>query len=134
VTAKFDVTILNIFNKNRFGRSDCIPEEIGWRLVRKPNGGSIAHIGATSVVWGYTGDMDNNGIPDSVEKGLLGWINTEFFRLYIEEGYHHIGELHWETMRNYCESFNVHSYYLDCKHVQEITLIGDPSLKIGGYS
>ncbi|UCF49997.1 MAG: hypothetical protein JSU91_00520 [Thermoplasmatales archaeon] len=134
VTAKFDVTILNIFNPNRFGKSDCTPEEIGWRLVRKPKGGSIAHIGATSVVWGYAGDLNENGIPDSVEFGLLEWINMEFFRLYIEEGYEHIGEMHWETMRNYCNSFNVHTNKLDCKHVQQITLIGDPSLKVGGYS
>ena len=133
VTAKFDVSILNIFNPNRFGLSDCTPEEIAWRLVRKPNGGSIAHIGATSVVWGYTGDADDNGIPDSVEDGLLGWINAEFFRLYIEEGYQYLGELHWETIRNYCNTFSVHSNKLDCKHVQEITLIGDPSLKVGGY-
>jgi hypothetical protein len=133
VTAKFDVSILNIFNPNRFGRSDCTLEEIGWRLVRKPNGGSIAHIGATSVVWGYSGDVDENGIPDSVENGLLGWINAEFFRLYIEEGYQYLGELHWETIRNYCNTFSVHSDKLDCKHVQEITLIGDPSLKVGGY-
>jgi len=133
VTAKFDVTIFNIFNPDRFGRSDCTPEEIGWRLVRKPNGGSIAHIGATSVVWGYTGDVDENGIPDSVENGLLGWINAEFFRLYIEEGYQYLGELHWETIRNYCNTFSVHSNKLDCKHVQQITLIGDPSLKVGGY-
>jgi len=133
VTAKFDVSILNIFIPNRFGRSDCILEEIGWRLVRKPNGGSIAHIGATSVVWGYTGDADENGIPDSVEDGLLGWINTEFFRLYIEEGYQYLGELHWETIRNYCHTFSIHTNKLDCKHVQEITLIGDPSLKVGGY-
>jgi len=133
VTAKFDVTLLNIFNSDRFGNSDCTPEEIGWRLVRKPNGGSIAHIGATSVVWGYTGDLDDNGIPDSVENGLLGWLNSEFFRLYIEEGYQYLGELHWETIRNYCNTFSVHSNHLDCKHVQQITLIGDPSLKVGGY-
>ncbi|UCF11729.1 MAG: hypothetical protein JSW06_06670 [Thermoplasmatales archaeon] len=133
VTAKFDVSILNIFNPNRFGRSDCTLEEIGWRLVRKPNGGSIAHIGATSVVWGYTGDVNVNGIPDSVENGLLGWINAEFFRLYIEEEYQFLGELHWETIRNYCNTFSVHSDKLDCKQVQEITLIGDPSLKVGGY-
>jgi len=132
VTAKFDVTILNILNPDRFG-SDWTPEEIAWRLVRKPNGGSIAHIGATSSVWGYTGDVNQNGVPDIVENGLLGWINTEFFRLYIEEGYQYLGELHWETIRNYCNTFPVHSYNLDCKHVQEITLIGDPSLRVGGY-
>lgn len=133
VTAKFDVTILNIFNRNRFGRSDCTLEEIAWRLVRKPNGGSIAHIGSTSVVWGYEGDTNHNGIPDSVEFGLLEWINAEFFRLYIEECYRHLGEMHWETMRNYCDSFSVHTNKLDCKHVQQVTLIGDPSLKVGGY-
>ena len=133
VTAKFDVTILNIFNKNRFGNGDYTPEEIGWRLLRRPNGGSIAHIGATSVVWGYDGDIDHNGIPDIVEKGLLGWLNTEFFRLYIEDGYTHLGELHWEAINNYCDTFNVHTNKLDCKHVQEITLLGDPSLCVGGY-
>ena len=134
VTAKFDVTLLNIFNSNRFGKSDCTPEEIAWRLVRKPNGGSIATIGATSVVWGYTGDENQNGIPDIVENGLLGWINSEVFRLYIEEGYQYLGEIHWKSIQNYCDTFPVHSDKLDCKHVQQITLIGDPSLKIGGYN
>jgi hypothetical protein len=133
VTAKFDVTLLNIFNKNRFGNGDYTPEEIGWRLLRRPKGGSIAHIGATSVVWGYSGDLDNNGIPDIVEKGLLGWINVEFFRLFIEEEYKYLGELHWGAIKNYYDTFNVHTNKLDCKNVQEITLLGDPSLRIGGY-
>jgi hypothetical protein len=134
VTAKFDVTVLNILNVNRFGKSDCTPEEIGWRMLRRPKGGCIGFIGATSVVWGYTGDSDHNGIPDSVEKGLLCWLNAEFFRLYIEEGYDHLGELHWKSIQNYCDAFNVHTDNLDCKHVQQITLLGDPSLRVGGYS
>jgi len=133
VTAKFDVTILNILNENRFGNSDCTPEEIGWRLLSRPKGGCIGFVGATSVVWGYSGDNDHNGIPDSVEKGLLCWLNAEFFRLYIEEGYEYLGELHWESIQNYCNLFDVQSYNLDCKHVQQITLFGDPSLRVGGY-
>jgi hypothetical protein len=138
VTGKFDVGLLNIFNKGPFnlgehGLSDCIPEELAWRLVRQKNAGSIATIAATSTVWGYVGDQNHNGIPDIVETGLLGWINLEFFRLYGQEGKQILGQVFGDSIKNYAVTFPVHTNKLDCKTIQEIVLIGDPSLMIGGY-
>jgi len=138
VTGKFDVGLLNILHKGpmnggKFGLSDCIPEELAWRLVRQRNAGSIATIASTSTVWGYVGDENHNGVPDIVENGLLGWINVEFFRLYAHEGKHLLGQAFGDSVKNYVATFPVHTNNLDCKTVQEMILIGDPSLMIGGY-
>jgi hypothetical protein len=138
VTGKFDVGLLNILNKGplnlgEYGLSDCIPEELAWRLVRQRTTGAIATIASTSIVWGYVGDVNHNGIPDIVENGLLGWINVEFFRQYAQEEKHILGQAFGDSIQNYVSTFPVHSNKLDCKTIQEQILIGDPSLMIGGY-
>jgi len=38
-----------------------------------------------------------------------------------------------DSVKNYVATFPVHTNNLDCKTVQEMILIGDPSLMIGGY-
>lgn len=38
-----------------------------------------------------------------------------------------------KAIQNYVTVFPVHSNKIDCKTIQEYGLIGDPSLKIGGY-
>jgi hypothetical protein len=41
--------------------------------------------------------------------------------------------MHMKAIQNYVTVFPVHSNKIDCKTIQEYGLIGDPSLKIGGY-
>ncbi len=132
-TAKFDVTPFNIFRVRETNKVDCVPECLSWRMVRKQDGGTIANIASTSTPWGYVGDANNNDIFDGVEKGLSGWFILELYRLYVEENIDILGDLHRLALINYLDSFPGMKYKLDCKTVQEYVLIGDPSLKIGGY-
>ena len=103
-------------------------------MVKKPNGGSIAYIGSSSTTWGETGDKNNDTIPDGVQTGLTSGLCTEFFRIYGEEGKNILGEVYSDTLNNVILNHSARSDRIQCKCVQEFQLIGDPSLKIGGYS
>jgi len=104
-----------------------VPETFSWRLVRNPNGGAIASMGNTGL--GY-------GVPhkDATIGGGDAWITTEFFRQYGENGYDILGETYTQTIISYLNSFDMEN--LPAGHpktVQQWALLGDPTLKIGGY-
>jgi hypothetical protein len=104
-----------------------VPETFSWRLVRNPNGGAIASMGNTGL--GY-------GVPhkDATIGGGDAWITTEFFRQYGENGYDILGETYSQTITSYLNSFDMEN--LPAGHpktVQQWALLGDPTLKIGGY-
>ena len=64
--------------------------------------------------------------------GKDGWINTEFFRQYGQEGNEILGNAYSQTLSSYFDTFGK----TDAVHVQSVQqwiLLGDPSLKIGGY-
>ena len=86
--------------------------------------GAIATIGCTGL--GY-GSFDENFNPDT---GC--WLYPEFFRQYGEEGHIILGEVHSQAITSYINTFGQFNI-LDVKTVQEFTLFGDPSLRIGGY-
>jgi len=79
------------------------------------------------------GDADDNGILDDAEK-FGGYLGVECFRLYGKEHIDILGDIHKKSLENYCEQFKVSSNIYDCKSVMEYVLLGDPSLKIGGYN
>jgi hypothetical protein len=136
IHGKFDVSILNIFKlirkKPNYYDQDCIFECIAWRLVNKFNGGAIAVLTNTNICFGDYGDKNQNGIPDDAEifGGLLA---VEIFRLYGQEEMEILGEIHSQTIEDYVSNFPVSTNLYHCKSVMEWVLIGDPSLKIGGY-
>lgn len=132
IHGKFDVGLFN-FLRGTVIPQQCVPECIAWRLVRKNDGGIIACITNTNICYGIPGDNDNDGVPDDVER-LGGWLAVEFFRLYGEEGKTTLGDIHTGTIANYLEHFPAMANKEDCKSIQEWILIGDPSLRIGGYS
>jgi hypothetical protein len=106
-----------------------------WRLTRCLGGGSIATLGSTGL--GY-GKEDKQG---TVKEGGGDWLNTLFFSAYNEDGTCMLGEVWAKAIITYIDEFplNFHKKAfedtaLDAKTVQEWLLIGDPSLKIGGYS
>lgn len=114
-----------------------IPECWSWWLTRKIGGGSIATMGGTGLGSGYkgnTGDLDGDGVddPDCVE-GLSGYMGTQFFKIY-SEGKSILGEVFGETLKRYLDTFPGMDDKTDCITVEHWTLLGDPSLKIGGYS
>jgi hypothetical protein len=137
IHGKFDVSIFNIFkllrNEPNYFNQDCIFECIAWKLVNKFNGGAIAVLTNTNLCFGDTGDKNSNGVPDDAERygGLLG---VEFFRLYAEENMKILGDIHFKTIEDYVSNFPVSTNKIDCKTVLDWILIGDPSLRIGGYA
>ena len=113
-----------------------VPECWGWYMVKLPNTGAIATMGNTGYGWGSEGDVCTIGTGD-------GWINTEFFRQYGEEDQHILGTAYIQAISEYIthhKTFELeywrHDYGwdgIDEKTVQQWQLLGDPSLKIGGY-
>jgi hypothetical protein len=104
-----------------------VPECMGWRFVRSPNGGSIATIGNTGLGYGMPG-------KDLTTGGGDGWITIEFFRQYGEEGQTVLGNAHTQAITTYIQTHDMNDFEAGHpKTVQQWVLLGDPSLQIGGY-
>ncbi|RLF60711.1 MAG: hypothetical protein DRN37_02265 [Thermoplasmata archaeon] len=124
---------ISIFHSSwTFGLS--VMECWSWRLTRSIRGGAIATLGCTGL--GY-GKEDKQG---PVKDGAGDWLNTLFFEEYGMEGSHMLGEAWAGAITSYLNQFPVDytrrafdDTALDAKTVQEWVLLGDPSLKIGGY-
>ncbi len=136
--SQFDVSLLNILfglreeglkyfdeDEGSFFNYNWVRECLGWRIVSKRNGGAIATIGNTGVGWRTLGEdcFDDQG----------GWIESRFFYCY-SQGNKTLGNAHSQAITDYVNTFKVNSYYTDRKTVEQWALLGDPSLKIGGYS
>ena len=97
-----------------------------WWITRLPRRGAIASIGNTGLGYGTLGG-------DCTIGGLDGGISLEFFRQYGEEGHDILGEAYCQTQTYYASTFDME----EDDHVKSLhqwVLLGDPSLKIGGYS
>lgn len=104
-----------------------VPETFSWRLISNPTGGAIASMGNTGLGYGMPGKELTTGGGDS-------WITIEFFRQYGEEGEQILGNAYTETLKSYINTFDMTD--LSAGHPKTITqwvLLGDPTLKIGGY-
>jgi len=104
-----------------------VPETFSWRLIRNPNGGAIASMGNTGLGYGMPGKELTTGGGDS-------WITIEFFRQYGEENQEILGDAYMQTLNRYIDTFDMTD--LSAGHPKTITqwvLLGDPTLKIGGY-
>lgn len=89
------------------------------------HGGSIGVIGATDYSYSYCSEYYN--------EGLFGDIEISFFNSYTE-GVDILGEVWVDTILNHVNNHNVMQSMGDCLTVEEFILLGDPSLKIGGYA
>jgi hypothetical protein len=101
-----------------------------WNLARQRAGGSIATIGNTGLGWGVGGE--------SCIEGEDGFITSHFFEVYknletSEPGNVTLGMAHGQTISLYVQTFEPNDDELDRKTVEQWVLLGDPSLKIGGY-
>ncbi len=122
---EYPVCIISGCHVCKFSKSSCI----GWNIIKKQYGGSIATIGPTSS--GYLGFQWGGG--------GLDWLELQFFKEYAK-GSHIIGDIWKDSITKYLDSYPIDwdlLAYLNCaidaKMVQEWVLLGDPSLKIGGY-
>jgi hypothetical protein len=126
--SQFDVHFLNIL-KDPYYYYTWIHSCWSWKLASSIRGGSIATIGCTGLGW--SGKEFGGGGND--------WLNIHFFEEYAN-GTIILGSIWKNTLNNYLELFpinwetpNGETSSIDAKTVQEWVLIGDPSLRIGGY-
>lgn len=129
IPAAFDALhyIFNFIPQKTLWAYAPVPECFSWRLIRNPNGGAIAAIGNTGLGYGMPGKECTTGGGDS-------WITIEFFRQYGAEGHHILGETYAQTLVSYINNFDMND--LEAGHpktLHEWILLGDPSLRIGGY-
>jgi len=113
-----------------------VAECFAWHLIRMTGGGSIASLGNTGLGYGYIGnygDLDGNGIddPDTVEG--LGGYQIQMFYKTLDEGKEYLGEAWLGSTNKYLNTYPGMDDQTDAKTVQQWPILGDPSLKIGGY-
>ncbi len=149
---QFDVSLLKEGKTARY-RGENVQKCWGWTYASLRSGGSIATIGNTGLGYGTTGDGPEtpdeipgavpDGIPDCIQY-LGGWLEPHFFEVYHNQSKDILGKAHMQTLIDYLNQFKINwslnwmdakvgPTLVDCKTVQQWVLLGDPSLKIGGY-
>ena len=91
-----------------------------WRMVSMQKGGAIATIGATRVSYGL---IDSSGV-----RGGCCYLALKFFESYQTSEY--LSQMLVSAKNDYIDNVS----WLNPLIVQEFILLGDPSLKIGGYA
>jgi hypothetical protein len=140
--SQFNVSILSTKSDRDNGNHTwCygmpVPECWSEWLTRKVGGGSIATIGNSGLGYGATGehgdlDNDNKTEPDILEK-FGGYYFDQFYYIF-DQGVDILGECHSGAINNYLDTHPGMDDQTDAKEMEQMILIGDPSLKIGGYS
>ena len=126
----------NMFNvsltKSAWTYQFNLPRCWGWALTREPNGGSIATIGST----GFSYES-----PDiTTGNGGIEWLDMHFFYQYNLSTTKILGDVWANTVTTFLQNHTIDwedtaedGTALIAKNVEQWLLIGDPSLKIGGY-
>jgi hypothetical protein len=131
---EFDVNFLNLIKdfKGSIYNSTWIPECWGWKLTRKIGGGSIATIG-------YSG-LELTKEDKASQEGAADYLDNSFFYSYGVDKIDILGEVWKESISRYLDKFPINwntnatwDFAIDAKTVEQWVLLGDPSLKIGGY-
>jgi hypothetical protein len=133
--SQFNVSMIrgffDVYNKrSTWCHGYPVPECFSWYLVKMPRTGAIATIGNTGLGYGTLGKYCNIG-------GLDGGICIEFFKQYAKKynqnGFGILGDVYTQTLVQYTIDFDIGN--MDhAKSLSQWVLLGDPSLRIGGYS
>lgn len=124
LTAKIDFILQDMLDYKAFRIPNAIAKALhyntsirepcfAWAFLKHPGGGAIATIGATRTAYG------NNEIG-------AGKISIEFFQSYNTSTY--LGEMITDMQNGYITDVPDDPFT-----VQEFILLGDPTLRIGGY-
>ncbi len=89
-----------------------------WAWISKQDGGAIATIGATRPAYTW---VDRDGVYAGA-----GYLDVHFFKAH-KEGIS-LGQMFTQTQNEYLNNVG-----LDFFTIEEFILLGDPSLKVGGY-
>ncbi|MEF8880060.1 MAG: C25 family cysteine peptidase [Candidatus Thermoplasmatota archaeon] len=115
-----------------FGIPSGVPRCWGETLALKPFGGSIAVIASTGFSY-ESSDIDG-------DVGGCEWLDIHFFEEYNSSDNQILGECWGDTIKRFLQNFSIDwsdqsktGDALMAKNVEQWLLIGDPSLKIGGY-
>ncbi len=113
-----------------------VPECFAWHLVKMKGGGTIASFGNTGLGYGAVGengDLDGDGenLPDTLEA--FGGLQIRLFYDTLDEGKEMLGEAWLGAQTKYLDARPGMDYNIDAKTVEQWPMLGDPSLKIGGY-
>jgi len=123
----------NIFsNKNRessvsknilkswlpLSKFDKIIPTFSWNWLKKKNGGAISTIGATRTAYTW---VDGSGV-----HGGAGYLSIKFFGAYAT--CETVAQMLTKAQNDY-----INNAYKDYFTIEEFIIIGDPSLKVGGY-
>ncbi len=130
--SQFDVCLRRLFNASARWKQEYIPECWSERILREPTGGAIAALGCTAL--GYTKE-DKTSF-----KGGINELEGAFFYAYGQDHVILLGDtwaaaITWYT-QTYPVDWNSSAWsdsWIDTKVMQSWVLLGDPSLKIGGY-
>ncbi|UCF13541.1 MAG: peptidase C25 [Thermoplasmatales archaeon] len=107
-----------------FWYEEWVPRCWAWSMASRSRGGCIGIMANTGLGYGIAGENWNTG------RGRF--LEIQFFRSY-SEGKDILGETHSTELIYYLNEFPPMYDLTDCKIVQQWILLGDPSLKIGGY-
>jgi len=127
-------SMFNISLRSKFPFIFGIPTPIcwSWALTRKPNGGSIATIGPTA--FSYESPDINTGY------GGIEWLDIHFFEQYGQKNISILGEAWGKTIASFLDNNPIdwndisrNGTALVAKNAEQWLLMGDPSLRIGGY-
>jgi len=137
--AQFNTSLLNIIKGvledglnyfewktalGEFWYNEWIPRCWAWSMASQTKGGAIAVIANSGLGYGEPGQ------DTLTERGRhLEWL---FFKAY-HDGKENLGETHGTDLIYYMNEHPPMDDLVDCKVAQEWTLLGDPSLMIGGY-
>jgi len=113
-------------------------EDLAWGLTSARGGGSVATLGYTCFTAGrigHSGDLDGDGVdePNCVEHGY-GYMDARFFYAHGVEGKTHVGDCWGRAEDIYIDTFDCAGDEAHLRTVESLVLMGDPSLKIGGYA
>ena len=132
--SQFNVSMIpglfDVYNKrSMWCHGYPVPECFSWYLVKMPRTGAIATIGNTGLGYGTLG-------KDCNIDGLDGGICIEFFKQYTSKynqyGFGILGDAYTQTLIQYTHDFDIEN--MDhAKSLSQWVLLGDPSLRIGGY-
>jgi hypothetical protein len=119
------------------GDFDTLNSPVAWAFIKNPNGGAIASLAATSGTSFILGSL--------CTETYHGHMILSIFRSY-KSGTDIIGDIWSDTITNFLDDedalklgddfslFNWHSTLENHRVIEEWTLFGDPTLKIGGYA
>jgi len=96
---------------------DAFYPTFSWEIIKKPHGGGVAAIGSTRVAF--------TGVDEDGPFWGAGYLNDRFFNAYTPGCT--LGDLFLEAENAYLSDVG------ELVTLQEFVLLGDPSLKIGGY-